>query len=601
MFFSKKSRLMDQIRQLNSGDFRRLIHSDNTQEGNLLHHCIIKYKALFNRLTEHLNTSEGYCMMLGHDIETVETSIRDIGQATKELNSGNADVAETIMAISNAIHNTDQSIGEMAAGIEQMNILTHESSIQLSQGSELTLQQKRDMEKTTEVYESIHCEADTLSESVQKITSIIKLINDISEQTNLLALNASIEAARAGEAGRGFSVVADEMRKLSIATLDATVNVQALIDDIESKTNSIQKAIAQGSSVVQQQTLGIDKSVETFQTIYQSMTTVSDSIQKTNTEVQGIMHQSNEITSAVESISSVVEESYAMSQEINASIEQQMESVCGLKDRTTAIETNLNEAIEAMGFIKSHRLAITPSPEHQLQGDLFKAYAKKQFNLDINPLKVPNVSLFKVVNNGQSIGTLAPWMPYSNREYLATFGPDLTSMGPNVLGCRMGITVPVSSQIHKPEDLLTHAHEFNSIILSAPRTSYIGNMMYQYIQRYGLSQLEVEYLDETALFKRVKSLSKQGKGFCFTGWIPHSIFNELDLRILDDPKTVFGETEHMETFVNRDDIALEPDFNKAFSSFKVDINVLNQGLCLLEKGQPMEEVVETLLTDHRIA
>jgi methyl-accepting chemotaxis protein len=87
----------------------------------------------------------------------------------------------------------------------------------------------------------------TLAESVSKIGAILTLINDIADQTNLLALNAAIEAARAGEQGRGFAVVADEVRRLAERSKASAGDITAIIDGIQSETNATVMAMEKGA------------------------------------------------------------------------------------------------------------------------------------------------------------------------------------------------------------------------------------------------------------------------------------------------------------------------------------------------------------------
>ena len=129
-----------------------------------------------------------------------------------------------------------------------------------------------------------------LSDFVQSISSTIGLIEDIAEQTNLLALNAAVEAARAGEHGKGFAVVASEIRKLADESKQATAKIISLINDIQQTANSTVLATEEG-------TKEIESGLELAQTISGNVEQIINSIQDISSDMSEIIKSSNQINS----------------------------------------------------------------------------------------------------------------------------------------------------------------------------------------------------------------------------------------------------------------------------------------------------------------
>jgi methyl-accepting chemotaxis protein len=123
-----------------------------------------------------------------------------------------------------------------ASSAEELFASISEISRRLDQGAEVVRQAAMETQATNR-------DIDTLTQGAQRIGDVVKLIRDIAEQTNLLALNATIEAARAGEAGRGFAVVASEVKALAVQTSKATEDISRQIQDVQSSTNNAVQAI----------------------------------------------------------------------------------------------------------------------------------------------------------------------------------------------------------------------------------------------------------------------------------------------------------------------------------------------------------------------
>jgi methyl-accepting chemotaxis protein len=139
------------------------------------------------------------------------------------------------------------AIAEAAATIEELDATASVLADNARAGTTAVEQTGDTMRDMQEQVEAISQRSLTLGERSQKIGEVLELINGIAEQTNLLALNAAIEAARAGEAGRGFAVVASEVRKLAERSIRSTDSIREIITSVQDETNATIMATEQGT------------------------------------------------------------------------------------------------------------------------------------------------------------------------------------------------------------------------------------------------------------------------------------------------------------------------------------------------------------------
>jgi len=240
-------------------------------------------------ITETLNN-------FGHEIEDVVASVKNIDANTKAISS-----------------KSDSSNKELEYLIDSINNI-----------------------RTT--FNSFMDKLLVLDNDIGKITEITNLINSVAEQTNLLSLNAAIEASRAGEAGRGFSVVADEIRKLAEQTKSSSEEINNLIIDIGKENSALMNSSRDVQREIERQDTVANTTISSFREIIESLQEIAPLIYSINNLVANISQEKDSILEKVASLSSVSEEVSASSEEISASSEEMSAST----EEVTATAQNLN-------------------------------------------------------------------------------------------------------------------------------------------------------------------------------------------------------------------------------------------------------------------
>ena len=187
-----------------------------------------------------------------------------------------------------------------------------------------------------------------VNSSADNAQYIIDIINNIAKQTNLLALNASIEAARAGEVGRGFSVVAEEIRKLSEDTSNATNNIQDLIGNIQYKVKDAVDSIEGIGNAVNSQEEAVSKTTEIFNNTSVEIKKLVGYLKDVREHANNMEESKEKINSAISEISILSEKTSQSTQEVLACTEEQLASVEEIScqsDESQSLSRKLDEQI----------------------------------------------------------------------------------------------------------------------------------------------------------------------------------------------------------------------------------------------------------------
>jgi len=202
----------------------------------------------FNNMAATLRDLIGHTAGLSNQVRQASDAIRD---QVEEIHTHVDEQAERTGQINNAMQNLASTIGGIAHQSSTASNQAKEAGEVANQGIAKAQQSIQGMERIHASVSSATDRVAKLGESSQQIGAIVAAIKEIADQTNLLALNAAIEAARAGEQGRGFAVVADEVRKLAEKTTQATSEIGTMIHSIQDETRQAIDAIASGMTEAQ--------------------------------------------------------------------------------------------------------------------------------------------------------------------------------------------------------------------------------------------------------------------------------------------------------------------------------------------------------------
>ncbi len=314
-----------------SGDLTHSIKNYNKDEiGTIIEHV----DNMINQMNDAL------CMVKSSTAK-VNESAQSLAISSSEMEQGAANQSQQVTQVEVAVHQMTATIQEISQNVEEVTSEINSIKDSASTGGEILEETVASIHNLSNAVIKTASSIKDLGKSSEQIGEILRVISDIADQTNLLALNAAIEAARAGEHGRGFAVVADEVRKLAERTVNATSEIENMIQSIQKEVTNSVNQMDQGVNLAEEGGMMVGNLKMSLEEIINGVMDIANKIGSVAAAVEEQSATSQEISNNMADIAAIAQESSSIASQNNAQSRELMSLAEEL--RQIVIRFKLNE------------------------------------------------------------------------------------------------------------------------------------------------------------------------------------------------------------------------------------------------------------------
>lgn len=341
------------IREFVDAKMERKNVSIDLEELGILKSAGAKVNELFSSLSKVTEQTKETLSTVDTAVNTLEETSEDNMAIAEEMLSNIKEISTSASVQQHSVRESSIAMQQMSAGIQQiatssstasdLAITTNQKSIE---GNSLVNHSLDQMQQIQTAFKNIENVVHSLEKRSKDIENFVGIITKIASETNMLAMNASIEAAHAGEFGRGFSVVAEEVRRLSQQSDESAKLIQQTIFGIQEDISSTSKAVQTGSDEVNEGMDAVTSVSKTFNSILESISELAEEIESISSASQEMAAVSEQVTASAEEISSIVEQNASRLIEVEAAAEAQSMAVTDMTEISKTLKetfTNLKE------------------------------------------------------------------------------------------------------------------------------------------------------------------------------------------------------------------------------------------------------------------
>ncbi|MDE1861912.1 MAG: HAMP domain-containing protein [Thaumarchaeota archaeon] len=340
----------------------------NDEVGKLtraFNHMIVNLRLLVKQVRDSSSLVASNSEQVASSTEQMNSSVQQISSTIQQISKGSQTQAHELEETSRVVTKLSKDMKNLALKAASTASLTRDVGMISETGSKSASEADFRMSKIISVTNESATKIRELAERSGQITSVLDVIRKIADQTNLLALNAAIEAARAGEAGRGFAVVADEVKRLAEGSAKSSEEIDALIRQIQDDAKATVESIEGGSKEVSEGRVVIDKALKALNEIAAKVKEVSVNVMDVANTTQTQVAEIEKLSRSASEIAAVSEQNASATEEASAATEQQ---TAGTQEIAASVQKMASMADNLSKIASGFRL-----PEGAILADIQKA------------------------------------------------------------------------------------------------------------------------------------------------------------------------------------------------------------------------------------